>query len=910
MRYAIVSDIHANMQAWKAVLADACARRADTVICLGDVVGYGPKPAEVLESVRSITNNFVMGNHDAAAVGMMDYSIFNDHARQAIEWTMVELDNEAKGFLSSVPLAIEAGEILFVHAEIAEPGRFGYIDNVDVAKQNFEGKEHLVTFVGHTHLPKIFQRSKRGRVTELPDQDMILDPEKRYIVNVGSVGEPRNPEDLRACYLIYDDQARSVEFCRVEFDIPAYRMDLESTSLALRPYFLRVYEQVVEGREVVVSQGGSLVDMKVDRNSASLVDLGKVSNVVQYSNEGALLDSARPSKAPSVILGAMVALVLVGGLIVWATQSGDKDKTADPGIARIEGESEKKPRDRKIGTGSQGSLAGTPTKEEDIKPENGGSTTTENVTNPAVVAVEKTEPKPKPEPAEPKPKPEPADPEPVAKSNPYEEAWWRMDGDEKEGILGDVNGKVNLYPMAEGKKMKAIAPDPVPLNQKRNKGAIQSGIWQEDIASELFLMSPKHSFTVEGWFLTEPLKRPVFLLGTRTGGADDRRGWHLDLRPGGLGTRMGKITFFFDNGEDRSVAMAEEVMVDDLRPHHFAVVWDHDVSGASGEMQVYLNGERVAAKRVGHSALLKNQANPFRVGAEGNPERMALDELRFSRRALEPHQFLSKKAVTGVTISKANAKDKDSWSVAENWEGGKLPGREDNVVIGRGLTVQAEKKPPLPYNGALVLQEKAKLTLWGDKARSALPKMSHPLVMYEGSRVVLRTGEVEFGPIELVETAEIRGGESTHGHNAKRRFRGKISGSGMLLLNGVNKNVFYFHAPNTYTGGTRAFSRANQGYRISVKSNGAFGSGDVTIEEFVSLKLGREMGEDGDAIADDAVLMLNGREGTEHSKLRLEVNETVGGFMIDGKDQGEGVFTKETHPQIGGDGKLTVIKRK
>ena len=108
MRYAIVSDIHANIRAWEAVLADIRSQRVDVIVCLGDVVGYGPKPAEVLEAVRSVTDHFVLGNHDAAAVGMMDYSIFNDHDRQAIEWTIKELSPDAKQFLSSVPLAIEA----------------------------------------------------------------------------------------------------------------------------------------------------------------------------------------------------------------------------------------------------------------------------------------------------------------------------------------------------------------------------------------------------------------------------------------------------------------------------------------------------------------------------------------------------------------------------------------------------------------------------------------------------------------------------------------------------------------------------------------------------------------------------------------------------------------------------------
>jgi predicted phosphodiesterase len=254
MRYAIVSDLHANIRAWDSVLADLRAQSADVVICLGDVVGYGPNPSEVLKGVREVATNLVMGNHDAAAVGMMDYSIFNEHAQQAIEWTMTKLDAEAKAFLSSVPLAIEAGEVLFVHAEVCEPGRFGYITDTAIAKENFEACEHFVIFVGHTHSPKIFEQDENGIVTEHADSNTRLEEGKRYIVNVGSVGEPRDADDLRARYVIYDSGTREVVFRRVEFDILSYRNDLDATSLAFRPFFLCVYEHDVEGREVIKTE--------------------------------------------------------------------------------------------------------------------------------------------------------------------------------------------------------------------------------------------------------------------------------------------------------------------------------------------------------------------------------------------------------------------------------------------------------------------------------------------------------------------------------------------------------------------------------------------------------------------------------------------------------------------------------
>lgn len=336
MRYAIVSDLHANIRAWDAVLADLRARKTDVIVCLGDVVGYGPKPAEVLKAVRAETEVFVLGNHDAAAVNMIDYSIFNNHARQAIEWTMTELDDEEKKFLSSIPLAIEAEDILFVHAEISEPGRFDYIDSVERAESNFKSGNHLVTFVGHTHLPKIFEKTPGGEVIELADDDKALDESSRYIVNVGSVGEPRNPDDLRARYVIYDTETRKVEFRRVEFDIVAYRRDLESTTLSLRPFFLRSYEFLVEGREVAVSRGGSLQDMTVDHNAASLVDLSKVSSVREITNPGAL-KSAQTSRTPMQVLIGAAVLVLC--LILFWMFSSSRDKPETNATAKIQKES-------------------------------------------------------------------------------------------------------------------------------------------------------------------------------------------------------------------------------------------------------------------------------------------------------------------------------------------------------------------------------------------------------------------------------------------------------------------------------------------------------------------------------------------------------------------------------------------
>ncbi len=906
MRYAIVSDIHANIRAWEAVLADIRSQEIDVIVCLGDVVGYGPKPAEVLEAVRSVTDHFVLGNHDAAAVGMMDYSIFNNHARQAIEWTMTELSPDAQQFLSSVPLAIEAGEILFVHAEIAEPGRFDYIDNVEIAKENFAATEHFVTFVGHTHLPKMFELSADGSVRELLDTNSALDPEKRYIINVGSVGEPRNPDDLRSRYAVYDAEKREIDFRHVEFDIVAYRQDLESTTLALRPYFLRVYEQVVEGREVVVSNGGSLVDMQVSHDSAALVDLRQVSTMVQMGPPGSMLASARPSRTPIFALGA-AAILTVAALIFWLTRENypspsENGKTVI--TAKDEPPAGKKPTPE-------------PKKRSESKVDDPRMATS---TPPKKTKPRKETPKPKdPDPIPEKPKEEPEKPGPkiAEKDNKdkMESAWWRMDKKSADSALVDDSGQIKLLPLRSGKGTRPVAPNPVPLNQAENDSALILGIWQEEKVDNIFALNAGNSFTFEGWFIADRLRRPVFLLGTRTGEGEDNRGWHIDLRPPARGSRNEQMAFFYDSGTKRVQALAEAVKVADKEPHHFAIVWNHEASKDEGEMKLFLDGAEVAAAKVAHSDIPGEQINPLRLGGPDNNTPLALDELRFTRKALQSHEFLLKTPVLGVTMIKSKATDRDSWAIPENWEGGQLPGPDDNVIIGEGLSVQVQDSPPEPYSGSLVLKRDSTLTLWAIRSLTALPKAPSFLEMHQGAKLILRSGEASFGPINMVEDAAIFGGASTSGHGSIRYFNGEIRGDGRLTLNGVNRNQFHLKAANTFTGGLVAHSTQNQPFFLLAAANSAFGTGDVAIKANASLIIEASLG---DTIADTATLSLEGSGSIRVNgggadpntlyKLVLNSDETVGSFMVDGQDQGEGEFSVATHPFIFGSGKL-IVKR-
>lgn len=243
MRYAIFSDVHANRQAWGAALVDIRQANVDVVVCLGDTVGYGPMPEEVLRSVRQETDIMVLGNHDAAVFGGLDVNMFNDEAKEAIEWTQSRLSKKSLDALRETPLTAEKENIYFVHSEIVNPASWGYINTLDEAKVNFALSDHFITFVGHTHRPTIFDQSKTtGFIREHPDKNVSLIETHRYIVNVGSVGDPRNPDDLRGRYVIYESDTRTVYFRKFTFDTDLYRLDRKAVDLKYTPYFIKMLD--------------------------------------------------------------------------------------------------------------------------------------------------------------------------------------------------------------------------------------------------------------------------------------------------------------------------------------------------------------------------------------------------------------------------------------------------------------------------------------------------------------------------------------------------------------------------------------------------------------------------------------------------------------------------------------------
>lgn len=231
MRVLIISDIHANLTALEAVLADAGA--VDETWCLGDVIGYGPDPNEVVERLRQLPNlTCVLGNHDVAALGQMDTVVFNAEARKSLVWQKGALAPENSAFLESLPKeALKRANVSLAHGSPRDPV-WEYILNTLVARLNFEAFETPYCFVGHSHIQCMFQLDRvKDRVSlTMPRVNEMMTLTPRAILNPGSVGQPRD-RDPRAAYAIFDPQAETWEPRRVGYDVAAVQKRIRAMGL-------------------------------------------------------------------------------------------------------------------------------------------------------------------------------------------------------------------------------------------------------------------------------------------------------------------------------------------------------------------------------------------------------------------------------------------------------------------------------------------------------------------------------------------------------------------------------------------------------------------------------------------------------------------------------------------------------
>ena len=228
MRFAIFSDIHANLEALEAVLADAHERKCTDFVCLGDVVGYNANPHECVERVRAMDCPIVKGNHDEQASLIESSRDFNEMAEQAIQWTRDHLTEEDKEWLRGLLLQRPVHDFTIVHATLDTPEQWGYVFNNLDAAASFTYQQTTVCFFGHTHVPMAFIRD--DGVHRMRIEQLRIEPTKKYFINVGSVGQPRDA-DWHAAYCVYDIDNNIVEQRRVKYDLEAAQKKIVDAGL-------------------------------------------------------------------------------------------------------------------------------------------------------------------------------------------------------------------------------------------------------------------------------------------------------------------------------------------------------------------------------------------------------------------------------------------------------------------------------------------------------------------------------------------------------------------------------------------------------------------------------------------------------------------------------------------------------
>lgn len=226
MRIAIISDIHANLEALEAVLRDITSNRCDQTFCLGDVIGYGPSPNEACETIQRAGIPCVRGNHDEMATA--DYplpqAILSDTAYRSLKWTREILTAEHKTWLATLPYTKDLPEIgiLLAHASAPDAADFPYITNAGEAASAMRQQKRKIVCIGHTHKPQVFERQVNGRLgwpQAKPASDIQkIKPANFYLVNVGSVGQPRNG-DPRSSYAIWDTGTMQLSFHKVPYPV-------------------------------------------------------------------------------------------------------------------------------------------------------------------------------------------------------------------------------------------------------------------------------------------------------------------------------------------------------------------------------------------------------------------------------------------------------------------------------------------------------------------------------------------------------------------------------------------------------------------------------------------------------------------------------------------------------------------
>jgi diadenosine tetraphosphatase ApaH/serine/threonine PP2A family protein phosphatase len=217
MRYGIFSDVHSNLEALESVLQAYSSEHIDGFFCVGDIVGYGANPVECINRVRALPAVTIAGNHDWAAAGVINVTAFNPLAQKAVAWTADQLDSNDVQFLEELRLEYQEDPVTLVHASLDSPAVFNYLADTTPASESFALMKTQLCFVGHTHGVAVYAQKQNGAVLDETARAFTIEKDTRYIVNIGSVGQPRDG-DSKAAYCIFDSDTGTIEIKRVAYD--------------------------------------------------------------------------------------------------------------------------------------------------------------------------------------------------------------------------------------------------------------------------------------------------------------------------------------------------------------------------------------------------------------------------------------------------------------------------------------------------------------------------------------------------------------------------------------------------------------------------------------------------------------------------------------------------------------------
>ena len=349
MVYAIISDVHANEIALAAVLKDARRCGAGRVVCLGDVVGYGPEPEKAVSSIRASCFATVAGNHDDAVSGRLGAEDFIDLAADAVQRHREALSDDDIAWLKRLPYIYKSESFMCAHGDFTSPQAFEYVAGEDDAARNFAATDAQLMFVGHSHVPGLFLTGASGRVYALPPTDFTLEDGKRYIVNPGSVGYPRtNGGICESTYVLYDDGERTVTFRRIPFAVGSVMQTglnpkrikkramaaiafAAAAAAAASSWFLAPEERVETVTEVLTNNVATVVERIVEK-AVPVADVDRSERIDIPAGAKRLVVAVKLAKGSPP---AQLQLILsdAGGKCLWDERwTVKKSKSASPKI--------------------------------------------------------------------------------------------------------------------------------------------------------------------------------------------------------------------------------------------------------------------------------------------------------------------------------------------------------------------------------------------------------------------------------------------------------------------------------------------------------------------------------------------------------------------------------------------------